>query len=537
MCKKWIFILGIFALTTGSAQTLTNSAGETAEQIKKRQEAEAAKNQTELTDAGKKEKERLEAEKREAGKPNAANEKDLNEAAKKEKDHADAEKKDKEAEKAAAEAAPRLPKNYYWKKLANGLEIVVIENHKVPLATIEIAVKNGSYTEGPEYSGLSHLFEHMFFKANKDYADQEKFLKRTEELGMIWNGTTNDERVNYFFTLYKDSLDAGLRFMNAAIRFPIYRTEDMQKERPVVDGEFQRAESDPWFQIWLETQKKCWGDLVTRKNAIGDHDVINSATPEKMMIIKDKYYHPNNSILVICGAVNPEKAFAQAEKIFGDWPHSGFDPHEKYPIPEFKALTKNEYFIKESSIAQTPYQMFQWIGPDFRHDSAGTVIADVFSAALRLNSSKWQQALIDKGLASYADLSYTTNKYAGPITIYIVPNPTKLKECNEEILKQINQLGNADYFSDEQITTAKDIIRRNQIRNTEKPSSLASQLTYQWCSTSLNYLTDYIDAQMKVTKKQLQDYANKYIVNKPYIAGMIINADMNKQLNPGEYFK
>ena len=206
-------------------------------------------------------------------------------------------------------AQPRLPEHYFWKKLDNGLEVVVIENHKVPLATIEIAVKNGAYTEGPEYSGLSHLFEHMFFKANRDYPDQAKFIKRTEELGMIWNGTTDVERVNYFFTFDKDSLHAGLLFMNAAIRFPIYRTEDMQKERPVVDGEFQRAESDPGFQLWLEVQKRCWGELVTRKNPIGVHEVINTATPEKMMIIKDKYYFPNNSLLVICGDVQHEVNF------------------------------------------------------------------------------------------------------------------------------------------------------------------------------------------------------------------------------------
>jgi zinc protease len=81
-------------------------------------------------------------------------------------------------------AQPRLPKDYFWKKLDNGLEVMVIENHKVPWATIEIAVRNGAYTEGPEFSGLSHLFEHMFFKANKDYPDQEKFLKRTQELGL-----------------------------------------------------------------------------------------------------------------------------------------------------------------------------------------------------------------------------------------------------------------------------------------------------------------------------------------------------------------
>jgi zinc protease len=154
-------------------------------------------------------------------------------------------------------AQHRLPPNYHWKKLDNGLEVVVIENHKVPLATIEIAVKNGAYTEGPEYSGLSHLFEHMFFKANKDYPDQEKFLKRTQELGAIWNGTTGDERVNYFFTFDRDSLEQGLKFMNAAIRFPIYKEEDMQKERPVVDGEFQRGESDPASSCGWRPIKKC----------------------------------------------------------------------------------------------------------------------------------------------------------------------------------------------------------------------------------------------------------------------------------------
>src|ERR671913_72689 len=114
---------------------------------------------------------------------------------------------------ATVTAQPRLPKDQYWKKLSNGLEVLVIENPKVPLATIEIAVKNGAYTEGPEFSGLSHLFEHMFFKANNDYPDQEKFIRRTEELGMIWNGTTGDERVNYYFTFNADSLVQGLKFM------------------------------------------------------------------------------------------------------------------------------------------------------------------------------------------------------------------------------------------------------------------------------------------------------------------------------------
>jgi len=437
----------------------------------------------------------------------------------------------------AAHTQPRLPEGYYWEKLDNGLEVVVVENSKVPLATIEIAVKNGAYTEGPEYSGLSHLFEHMFFKANRDYPDQEKFLKRIQELGAIWNGTTNVERVNYFFTFDKDSLEAGLKFMNAAIRFPIYRTEDMQKERPVVDGEFQRAESDPGFQLWFECQKKLWGDLITRKNPIGIHEVINTATPEKMMVIKGKYYHPNNSILVICGNIRHDNAFALAKNIFGDWPNSGFDPQQKYPIPDFAPLQSTQYFVKESSIAQTPYEMYWWQGPDYRHDSAATVAADVFSTILGMNASKWQQALVDKGLATYAGVSYQTSKYVGPINIFVIPNPNKLKECNDEILNQIKMWSQSDYFTDEQLDDAKQIMRRNDIRNREKPSSLPSQLTYQWCSTSLDYYTDYINNCMKVTRADIQRYINTYIAGKPYVAGMIINPEMNKASKASENFK
>jgi zinc protease len=435
-----------------------------------------------------------------------------------------------------AMSQPRLPEHYFWQKLDNGLEVVVIENHKVPLATIEIAVKNGAYTEGPEYSGLSHLFEHMFFKANKDYPDQQKFIQRTEELGMIWNGTTGDERVNYFFTFDRDSLEAGLKFMNAAIRFPIYRVADMQKERPVVDGEFQRGESDPFFQLWIDVNKRTWGDLFTRKNAIGDHDIINTATPEKMMIIKDKYYFPNNSMLVICGDVKPAEAFAKAKAIYGDWKASDFNPHEKYPIPEFKPLEKTDYNITTSSIAQTPYVMLQWEGPDYRNDSAATIAADVFSSILDLNSSKWKQALIDKGLASFANMGYQSARYVGPVTIFAVPSPAKMKDFNAALMGQIDQMDDEDYFTDEQLETAKANLLRNKIRQVEKPSNLPHNLTFWWCSTSLDYFTDYDANMQKITRADIIRYVKKYITGKPYIAGMIINDEMNKQLKPAEYF-
>ena len=434
-------------------------------------------------------------------------------------------------------AQPRLPGHYYWEQLPNGLQVVVIENDKVPLAKIEIAVKNGAFTEDSNYNGLSHLFEHMFFKANQDYENQEKFLKRTQELGAVWNGTTGDERVNYFFTFAKDSLKAGLEFMNAAIRFPIYRTEDMQKERPVVDGEFQRGESNPTFLLYQACQKKLWGDLYTRKNPIGIHDIINTATPEKMMTIKNKYYFPNNSMLVICGDVKHEDAFAKAKSIFGSWESSGSDPISKYPIPEFKPLPATEYFVMESTLAQTPVEFFFWQGPDTRYDSASTIAAQVFFTLLGMNSSKWQQALVDKGLTPVANASYNIERYVGPISLYIMPNPAKMKACNDEILNQLKQWGNDDYFTDEQLKDAKEIIRRNKIRETEKPSSQTSILTYYWTSASLDYMTDFEKNCLKITREDIKRFVNKYIKGKPYIASMVLNPDMNKKLNASDIFK
>ena len=67
--------------------------------------------------------------------------------------------------------------------LENGLEVIVIENHSVPLVTVELDVKNGAYTESPEYDGLSHLYEHMFFKANAKIPSQEAYMERIRELG------------------------------------------------------------------------------------------------------------------------------------------------------------------------------------------------------------------------------------------------------------------------------------------------------------------------------------------------------------------
>src|SRR4029079_2073352 len=84
-----------------------------------------------------------------------------------------------------AQAAPLATKT-----LANGLQIIVFEDHSVPLVTVELAIRNGSLTETPEFNGLSHLYEHMFFKANEAMKKGADYMQTIDMLGISYNGTT-----------------------------------------------------------------------------------------------------------------------------------------------------------------------------------------------------------------------------------------------------------------------------------------------------------------------------------------------------------
>lgn len=431
----------------------------------------------------------------------------------------------------------KLPSNMFFKKLSNGLDVLVLEDNSVPLATIEIAVKNGSYTEPPQYNGLSHLYEHMFFKANKDYPSQEAFLNRVSELGISFNGTTSQELVNYYFTLPKFNLQHGLEFMNSAIRYPKFDAEEMKKENVVVDGEFQRNESNPYFALFDEMNKKLWGDLYSRKNVIGNHDIIRSATPAQMDTIKNKYYWPDNSLLTIAGDVKHEDVFKQTEAIFADWKPAGFDPAQKWPVPEFKPLTKTEHFIVESDLSRVPFIMMNWQGPDTRNDLPATYAADVFSFIINQNSSKFSKALVDAGLALQVNIGYLTQKHTGPISVFVVPNPSKIKECTAEVKRQIALWDTDTYLTDEQIETAKRMLEISQVKDEEITSNFIHTISFWWASASIDYLTTYLENLRKVNRADLQQYVKKYIKNKPYAAGMLISAPMKAELKPEEFFK
>ncbi len=412
--------------------------------------------------------------------------------------------------------------------LANGLQVIVIENHAVPLVSVELDVKNGAFTEPPDYAGLSHLYEHMFFKANRTIPSQEKYLQRLRQLGASWNGTTSEERVNYFVTVGLDSLRPALEFMEDAIRYPLFQQEELVRERPVVIGEFDRNEANPYFHLFRGTDTLLWSPAYySRKSVIGNREVILGTPQEKMRTIQQRYYVPNNSALIVAGDLTPARGFAIAAEVFGDWPR-GEDPFAT-PAPDPPPLTKTQAVVVEQPVQGTTLA-FSWQGPSVTRDPAATFAADVLSTILAKRRSAFQKRLVDSGLAVNAGIGYYTLAHVGPINVVVQTTPDKLLVTQRTVLEEVAKMADSSYVSQQELEDAQKELGIRALYEREQASQWAHTVGFWWAVAGLDYYRNYVPNMQRVTRGDLARYVSKYIERKPYVVGVLINPEDRKKL-------
>ena len=414
------------------------------------------------------------------------------------------------------------------KVLSNGLEVIVVENHGVPLATIEVTVRNGSFTQSPEYAGLAHMYEHMFFRSNTRYSEPESCIGRAGDLGAVFNGTTGEERVNYYLTVPADSMVAGIRFLSAALIAPLFRQDELERERQVVIGEYDRNESSPFFRLSQEMDKLLYPGNFSRKNVIGDRDVILTTTPEKMRTIQRKYYVPNNSVLIVSGDVDPQKVFISAERELGGWKR-GADPFQADPIPAIPALAKNQGVIVEADVGAVTV-FLQWQGPSVGKDPKSTYAADVFSDVLNDPGSNFQQRLVDSGLWQSMGVNYYTLNNVGPITISGQTSPENLRKALTALESEIAKFDNPGYFDAGELEAVKAHRAVTSAFDRERASGFAHTLGFWWSVADLEYYMGYVDNMAKQSVADLRAYAVRYITGKPRITGVLIDPAAKRQI-------
>ncbi|AHG88797.1 peptidase M16 domain protein [Gemmatirosa kalamazoonensis] len=429
---------------------------------------------------------------------------------------------------AFAQTRAELEKVIRRQVLPNGLEVIVVENHGVPIATVEIDVKNGAFTQSPDYAGLAHMYEHMFFKASKDYPDPEQFTQRATELGAQFNGSTKEEVVNYYLTLPADSAKAGMRFLASSLRAPLFRDDELAAEKEVVLGEYDRNEAGPGFAFSQKMTELLYPGQFSRKNTIGDREVLRTVTPAKMREIQTRYYLPNNSALVVTGDVTPDSVFAWARAFYGDW-EKGPDPFVANPIPPIPAIPQSQGVISEAPVSAVTV-LIQWQGPSVRKDPASTYAADVFSDALNSEDSRFQKRLVDSGLWQGVVVNYYTLDQNGPISISGQTSPDKLRRALAALYDEIAKTDDPGYFSADELKRVKAQRAVESAFGAERTSGLTHTVGFWWAVADLDYFMGYVDNMAMQTPEDLRRYAARYIVGKPRIAGVLLSPQARASL-------
>jgi zinc protease len=437
------------------------------------------------------------------------------------------------------------------KTLSNGLEVIVLQDTSVPIVTVELAVRNGSFTEPPELNGLSHLYEHMFFRTNKAklllYCAQEpdggasapicvetqrlkpqigdvSYLRNIDSLGFASNGSTREEVVNYYFTTTSPFIGTAIRAINDSVRYPLFNDKELEAEKRVVIGELDRQEANPFFYLFRAVNDKLFFKYPTRKNPGGTRETVASATTEKMKTIQSRYYFPNNAALVVTGDVKPDEVFRKAEEIMGSWEKRPVDPFKEFPLVEHPPLPKSEAVVidkktgeAEQSTDQNVYINIGWQGPSIGKDNKATYAADVFSYILQQPDSRFQRKLVDSKLASSASINYYTQRNVGPITVFLVTTPEKAKAAVKAAYAEIAQFTSPDYFTDEELENSKTILENTDLFEREKPSEYAHTLGFWWSSTGIDYFRGYHANMGEITRADINRYITTYVQGKPHV--------------------
>lgn len=207
--------------------------------------------------------------------------------------------------------------------LANGLRVIVSEDHTVPNVAVNLWVGVGSRHEAPGRTGFAHLFEHLMFQGSRNVASGEHFTALMDE-GARLNATTWFDRTNYFETVPTGALELAL-WLEAdrhGYLLDAVNQENLDNQRDVVKEEKrQRYDNVPYGTALMDIYATVFPeDHPYHHPTIGSMEDLDAATVDDVHAFFRTHYGPNNTVLTLVGDVTPEEGFAAAQKHFGHLP-------------------------------------------------------------------------------------------------------------------------------------------------------------------------------------------------------------------------
>lgn len=412
--------------------------------------------------------------------------------------------------------------------LDNGMQVVVIPDHRAPIVTHMVWYKVGSADEAPGKSGIAHFFEHLMFKGTTNHKAGE-FGQKVAEIGGSENAFTTYDYTAYHQTVTPAALETMMSFEADRMRNLVLTDAVIGPERDVILEERRsRIDSNPGALLSEEVDATLFQNEPYRFPVIGWMNEIEKLNRTDATEFYNRYYAPNNAILVVAGDVEPEAVKALAEKTYGKIARGPDLPPRVRPA-EPEQNTKRTVELKDERVSVPSFSK-AWVVPSYQTAKDGEAEAlDVLSEILGGgNRSRLYQSLVVKdGIASSAG-AYFEGTMVGETSFGVFGAPRGeegLEQVEAAIDVEIHRIIN-DGITKDELDKAKDRFVRAMIFARDNQSSMAniygSTLATGGTVADIERWPERIRA---VTAEQVKAVAAKYLNPDHSVAGYLLPAD------------
>jgi len=364
--------------------------------------------------------------------------------------------------------------------LENGLQIVVIQDHRVPVVTHMVWYKVGAVDDPPGKSGLAHLLEHLTFKSSGFGRDESKqtFARAISSLGAIDNATTQHDTTYYYQRASREHLKALMELETTRMSGFEVSDPEILTEREVVRAEWRsNVRGDPIKLLAERLQAAQYHNHNYRRPVIGwEHEII-ALTPEDSRAAYDRFYKPSNAIVVIAGDVMPDEVRALARKTYATMESRG-DAPERLAVSEPEPLAARRIVLQDRRVPR-PALFRSYLTPSYATAEPGEaesleILANILGEG---ETSRLNRELVTKrNIALNTGARYMGNmRDSGRILFFAIAPDGESLDKAEQALDAVLAGIIRDGITEEELSRAKAAIEARWIIESDNQLKLATR--------------------------------------------------------------
>ncbi|RIV43919.1 M16 family metallopeptidase [Flagellimonas pelagia] len=409
--------------------------------------------------------------------------------------------------------------------LKNGLTLLVYEDHKAPIAAVNVWYHVGSKNEKPGKSGFAHLFEHLMFNGSENY--NTDYFQALESIGGTdLNGTTNSDRTNYFQNVPVSALDQVLFLESDRMGHLLGAIDQarLDEQRGVVQNEKRQGENQPYGKQWDYLTKAMYPKGHPYSwTVIGEMEDLNAASLEDVQNWFKTYYGPANAVVAVAGDVNADEILQKVTAYFGDIPSGPTLERQEVNIPNKVYDSRQVY---EDRVPETRI-LFAWNTPQF--GSKEDLYFDLISAILTSGkNSRLYQKFIYKDQSASAAVSFqSSSEIASEFITWLNVKPGQdAEKLEQELWDEIDKFIK-EGPTEEELKRVKANYFANFIKGLERIGGfggvsdiLASNETYHgdasYYKTQLKYIENATAEDLKKTAAKWLTKGKHVLICNPF---------------------